>query len=478
MSVESQESFRPMPIATELPGTKSRWITDGAWITGLVGLIAVNAVAIWYHITDALQHGVRIGNWHITTLFDDTLLLALGIITSAMLISEGIRLYRWDKERFICLDPEIKVGRFWKFLSKVSVSYLSGFLLLGLTFWLYNNLNEYGFKRQSPYYQPWFRFLEHLWIGYLWFGLPYTLITRALKADADADARDLSTTFLKHLHYLLSRIPFVSISRPEYLSSDKKNTLGYLVKFFFAPLMTVFFCDQFPHLVNNMGYISDGLITTIKSGTYSLSLLNTDLYNISIAFIFSIDVALAWCGYVISSRWVENQTQSAEPTLLGWLVCLMCYPPFQQTTGLFLTPPSERAIHEVGIDWVITLFTSLTVISYLVYMSATLCFGVRFSNLTNRGIIRTGPFAIVRHPAYASKNFAWWFLMFPGTIYTFYRAGWTEGLEMFLYHTAALVFMTTLYYFRAVTEERHLNKDPYYQAYCEQVKYRFIPGIL
>ena len=34
-----------------------------------------------------------------------------------------------------------------------------------------------------------------------------------------------------------------------------------------------------------------------------------------------------------------------------------------------------------------------------------------------------------------------------------------------------------IYYLRAITEERHLIKDPEYQEYAKKVKHRFIPKI-
>ena len=116
----------------------------------------------------------------------------------------------------------------------------------------------------------------------------------------------------------------------------------------------------------------------------------------------------------------------------------------------------------------------MMVCSYIVYMSATLWFGVRFSNLTNRGIIRKGPFAYIRHPAYASKNFAWWCVMFPAIIYNAQHTGMgLAGMQI-----VGLILMTYTYYLRAITEERHLSADPVYLEYCKQVPYRFIPKIL
>ncbi len=48
-----------------------------------------------------------------------------------------------------------------------------------------------------------------------------------------------------------------------------------------------------------------------------------------------------------------------------------------------------------------------------VYAWATVAFGFRFSNLTDRGIITNGPYAWTKHPAYVSKNLFWWFAVLP-----------------------------------------------------------------
>ena len=39
-----------------------------------------------------------------------------------------------------------------------------------------------------------------------------------------------------------------------------------------------------------------------------------------------------------------------------------------------------------------------------IYAWATMAFGLRFSNLTHRGILTHGPYAFTKHPAYMSKN--------------------------------------------------------------------------
>ena len=48
-----------------------------------------------------------------------------------------------------------------------------------------------------------------------------------------------------------------------------------------------------------------------------------------------------------------------------------------------------------------------------IYAWATVAFGPRFSNLTNRGILTHGPYRFTRHPAYLAKNCLWWLTTVP-----------------------------------------------------------------
>lgn len=464
---------RDNTVTAEVPS--GAWITDRAWVSGAVGALAVFLTAYWFYRGDVLSKGMFIGGFQVTTNRLDSLLAALLIVTGIMLAVEAFRLWRWDRNNFFRVDPDIKNGRYSHFIANALVNYFLNLCLLGLVILFFHTAGEYGYDRDAPYYQSWFRFLEIVWYSYLIAGLPYVLLTRALKYDPQADRRDLSALMAK----VFSKIGAVFLMprerRPAFDEYDKKAARALVVKMFFAPLMTVFFVDQFPHLVGNIGYILSGIPNALANGSYTHSQFNNDFFNISIASIFSVDVALAWCGYITSTRWVDNQTVSAEPTMLGWLVCLLCYPPFQMYLGLYYAAPGEREVLQFPSQWAITFFTGMMLLSYFVYMSATLWFGVRFSNLTNRGIIRKGPFAVIRHPAYASKNFAWWCVMFPAIMY---NASTQTGLYIAILQIIGLVLMTWIYYMRAITEERHLSVDPYYKEYCKQVKYRFIPGVI
>ena len=90
------------------------------------------------------------------------------------------------------------------------------------------------------------------------------------------------------------------------------------------------------------------------------------------------------------------------------------------------------------------------------YAWATVAFGLRFSNLTHRGILTHGPYALTRHPAYLSKNAFWWLGTLP-----FLAPAWQDAVR----NTVLLVVVSAIYYWRARTEEAHLGRDPDYRRY-------------
>ncbi len=90
---------------------------------------------------------------------------------------------------------------------------------------------------------------------------------------------------------------------------------------------------------------------------------------------------------------------------------------------------------------------------------ATVVFGIRFSNLTHRGILTHGPYAWSKHPAYVSKNLFWWLASLP---FLSASGSFTDMVR----NTALLAIVSGVYYWRAKTEEKHLGADPAYQEYA------------
>ena len=97
-----------------------------------------------------------------------------------------------------------------------------------------------------------------------------------------------------------------------------------------------------------------------------------------------------------------------------------------------------------------------------IYTWSTCSFGCRFSNLTNRGIVVDGPYRYVKHPAYLSKNISWWMMAVPFVGHV----GWRATLVACL----SLLVTNLIYVIRALTEERHLMRDPAYVAYVHWIE--------
>lgn len=180
-----------------------------------------------------------------------------------------------------------------------------------------------------------------------------------------------------------------------------------------------------------------------------------------IGLMFVIDVAFATVGYILTLRPLDSHIRSANPFAAGWAAALICYPPFilMDGGGPFDYHPGTQEWTDwfAGHPWLLAGWGALLVVLAGVYAWATVAFGLRFSNLTHRGILTHGPYAWSRHPAYLAKNLFWWSSTLPvltlGSAVDAVRA------------TLLMAAVSGVYYWRARTEERHLGIDPDYRAY-------------
>jgi hypothetical protein len=366
---------------------------------------------------------------------------------------------------------------FWRWLGAL------GFFTLALL--LYRNHPLYADSRMLN----WEYTVHGLYLAYLVLGLPYTVLTNAFRRGQDNDCRDPGFVF-----WLLVRgIRRGTLGRLWRNHATGSALRDLLVKAFFLPLMVQFFFSQMGGLTaacvgwahwQGMPGLENFHSPYLLEGQKDWAISHAGLVGIHHAcavllpLLFVMDTGLGALGYACSSRWLDNKSRSVEPTLFGWAVALACYPPFNSITGTYLPLHGEsqggllnfywaREYLSEGLCFGMALALDLAlkafiILNYLVYVWATTAFGLRFSNLTHRGIITRGPYAYVRHPAYIAKNLAWW-------------AEYIRTFPSFALLLCLLV-QNYIYYLRAVTEEEHLQQDPNYRAYQEQVKYKFIPG--
>ena len=222
---------------------------------------------------------------------------------------------------------------------------------------------------------------------------------------------------------------------------------GWVVKGFFLPLM-------FVYVSNNLAGLWSGPFIP-PPGNFEAILPR------AIDLLFLIDVLLAAIAYTLTVQIIDTQIRSVEPTAGGWIVCLMCYPPFNDITGRFLPYDQDSLFWGqvfAPFPAAYVLWGSVILGLTFIYAWSTAAFGLRFSNLTNREIITAGPYRWSKHPAYISKNLSWWMISVPFVA----GAGWATALQSCL----LLAGVNLIYLLRARTEERHLMQDPAYREYA------------
>jgi len=232
--------------------------------------------------------------------------------------------------------------------------------------------------------------------------------------------------------------------------------LGWLVKGFFVPLM-------FVNVVRTVAYVRG-----VQFDTMFMQFAYT--FNFSWEVLFLVDTALAAVGYALTLRVFDAHIRSTEPTVSGWAAALICYEPFWTFFyGAYFTYNADEfywghwlqnspALYSIwGVAILLLLF---------LYMLSHTAFGIRFSNLTHRGIITNGLYRYSKHPAYVAKNALWWLVAVPFVV--------THGVADALRDCVMLGVVNLIYYARARTEERHLSWDPVYVQYALAMNERSI----
>jgi protein-S-isoprenylcysteine O-methyltransferase Ste14 len=301
--------------------------------------------------------------------------------------------------------------------------------LAALCYWLFP---EYA----GPFYRPYWRFLETL--------APLLVLAPVYLVWVDRRVQSGDAELLE-----FGRLMSGGGGQDIDWAIIRRHLLGWTVKAFFLPLMTVYLNQEFDFF--------GGLVRT--QGSHALS-----HYDAWFHLSYAIDLLFCVVGYTVTMRLFDSHMRSVEPTLEGWLVALVCYQPFYALIG------GAYFRYEGSVNWETwtstspmlrnVLMTAIILLS-LTYAFSTVAFGLRFSNLTHRGIITGGPYRFSKHPAYLTKNLSWWLISVPFAL----NDGWAQAAR----RCALLLLLNGIYFLRARTEERHLSADPTYVAYAEWI---------
>jgi len=223
--------------------------------------------------------------------------------------------------------------------------------------------------------------------------------------------------------------------------------LAWAVKFFFIPMMYAFLVDALENMM-------------LFSRQWNPAVLVLGLFMFGLCC----DLLIAFAGYLFAMRLLGGEIRSMDGTWLGWLACMICYPPMLE----ILRYVKQQTDSVIWSDWLLPNdplywgWALLVTGSWFVYWLSTASFGLRFSNLSWRGLVDRGPYRYTKHPAYLAKNIYWWL----HTVPFIGVQDWTDLLRNIL----GLTFVSLVYYLRARTEEVHLLAYPEYAAYAARIE--------
>jgi protein-S-isoprenylcysteine O-methyltransferase Ste14 len=210
-------------------------------------------------------------------------------------------------------------------------------------------------------------------------------------------------------------------------------------------------------------YLNNDFNALIKYSRGGAAVMFTD-FDFWFTLSYTIDLLFCVIGYTAAVRLFDSQIRSVEPTVLGWIAALLCYQPFYSVINQFYLPYEGASNYSVWLQHWPTLrdvWGSAIIFLLMIYSFSTVAFGLRFSNLTHRGIITSGPYRFTKHPAYLSKNLSWWLVSVPFVA--------SQEASVALRHCLALLLLNGVYFVRARTEEHHLSRDPTYVAYARWI---------
>lgn len=198
----------------------------------------------------------------------------------------------------------------------------------------------------------------------------------------------------------------------------------------------------------NLGEVATNVVLAILFTLFAFAAYTSwrDAGHIQMLILAIQEAIIVWL--LISRR----RTRDSSTSWSDWLVAILgTAAPLLQRAGEGPLPQLELA------------GTAIQIVAIGLSVLATVSLGRSFGIVAaNRGVQTGGLYRFVRHPLYGS--------------YAIGYIGFLLGNPTLL-NIALIVVSFTCQYLRAVAEERVLSRDPAYQQYLKQVRYRFIPFV-
>lgn len=226
----------------------------------------------------------------------------------------------------------------------------------------------------------------------------------------------------------------------------KTFLLSWCVKIFFVPVMY-------------------GGLMTVLADVLTFNWHWSPLTIVEGLFLFGLgfDLLIATSGYLFASALFRNQILAVDDNWVSWCACLICYPPLL-TVFRAIREQSDAVLWFHWLqptEWLYWVWGGFIILTWMIYWLSTASFGLRFSNLTWRGLIDLGPYRYSKHPSYISKNIYWW-------MHTVPLVGVVDGVDM-ARNILGLSFVSLVYYLRAKSEEQFLMRYPEYVEYADRI---------
>ena len=394
--------------------------SESSFVVNALGLLAAS-VLVYICFRCGMQHPVEL-----FMLFAALLLVC----------TVGLEMLLFPKHSAI-LQHKVRRRLNWRRVVFREAALIATLLVIGFVYWVFPAFSD---KPMLKHYYP---FLKLLIPIVLCLSLPYFCLMDRIDVEEEDTMCRVGRALLT-FKKTMSRFEFANFAR------------SWAIKAFWLSLMQ-------PAMVERMRVFMYYHWDKLQSSPL-------EVYLMASTICYSIDLAYASTGYLFNIKLLNAQTRTAEPSLLGWVVAVMCYWPFW---GVLFMPYFFN--YPMPSHWFNVLFrmgspawwawAGIIVLLELLYALATVSAGIRFSNLTYRGLWNTGPYRLTKHPAYVFKSLSWWFVFAP----LFFGCG-LNGVKCALMLLAANV----LYYLRARTEERHLSHYPEYVAYALEMNEKSI----